>query len=73
MGKPPWPEVPCIVDLVAFGLNQPCGFESLYVFDMLFPGDDCFLVAFGKLFNLFLISLGVAGLLLLGFYREAAL
>ena len=75
VGKPPWPVVPCIVDLVTFGLNQAAGFDSLnIVFDMLFPGEDCFFAAaFGNLFNLFLISFGVTGALLLEFCREVAL
>lgn len=61
VGKPPWPVVPCIVDLVTFGLNQAAGFDSLnIVFDMLFPGEDYFFsAAFSILFYLFLISFGV--------------
>ena len=75
VGKPPWPVVPCIVDLVTFGLNQAAGFDSLnIVFDMLFPGEDCFFAAFGNLFILFLISFGVTGPpVLFEFCREVAL
>ena len=48
VGKPTWPVVPCIFELVALGLNQAAGFDSLNMeLFMLLPGDDCFFAAFG--------------------------